>query len=497
MSDADPLSSGLASLDYILDGGYATNRCHLLEGQPGSGKTTLALQFLIAGQARGEKCLFITISESPFELRHVARTHGLSLDGIELYECAPAELSLDPEQYQSVIHASELELGETVRSVMAAVVASQPTLVVLDSLSEVRLLAHGPLRYRRQVLALKHFFFQQKCTVLLLDDLTIPEDDLTLHSLGHGVIRLEQVAMDYGAERRRLRVLKMRGRQFHGGYHDFMIRRGGISIFPRLMVADQPADLVAGRPIPSGISGLDELTGGGLDPGTTTLIQGASGTGKSTLALQFILGRLERGEKALVVSFEETLRNFQRRAAGVGLPVEAYLDNGTLIFAAVDPAETSAGQISDMVRRNIELGACSVVIDSLSGYQHALRDETYLLLHMHELLTYLNQQGVLTIVLLAQAGVVGALEPPFDMTYLADTVLLVRFFEAASEVRRAVSVIKKRTGAHERVMRELFFDAHGVQVGPVLTGFQNVLASRPVYAGSAPLLTARPAGPPW
>lgn len=492
MNDADPVASGLNSLDYILDGGFAKNRCHLLEGQPGSGKTTLALQFLIAGQARGEKCLFITISESPFELLHAARTHGFSLDGIELYECAPAELSLDPEQYQSVVHASELELGETVRSIMAAVVASAPTLVVLDSLSEVRLLAQGALRYRRQVLALKHFFLQQKCTVVMLDDLTIREDDLTLHSIAHGVIRLEQLAMDYGSERRRLRVFKMRGRAFRGGYHDFTIRTGGLDVYPRLIVQETEAPpFAATGSMSSGIAALDDLTGGGLDAGTTTLIQGPSGAGKSTLALQFIRERLERGEKALFLSFEETLNTFRRRAASVGIRIDDHLQSGALTILHIDPAETSSGQISDTVRRHIEAGVCSVILDSLSGYQHALRDENNLLLHMHELLTYLNQHGVLTIVVLAQAGAVGSLEPPVNMTYLADTVLLLRFFEAAGEMRRAVSVIKKRTGAHEHIMRELFFDNHGLQVGPRLTGFRNILSGKPAYEGVAPLLSAR------
>ncbi len=493
IADASPVTSGLASLDYILGGGFAGNRCHLIEGEPGSGKTTLAMQFLIAGQARGERCLFITISESPFELIQVAGTHGFSLDGVELFECVPPELSLDPEQYQSVVHAAELELGETVRAIMAAVIASKPTLVVLDSLSEVRLLAQGALRYRRQVLALKHFFFQQGCTVLMLDDLTVREDDLTLHSIAHGVVRLEQVAMEYGAERRRLRVFKMRGRAFHGGFHDFVIARGGLNIFPRLIAAEDAALPAASAPVSTGIDALDSLTGGGLDEGTTTLIQGPSGTGKSTLALQCVRGRLERGEKVLFVSFEETRRNFVRRATGVGFAVDRYLADGTLIFVHVDPAETSAGQISDMVRRSVRDGATSVILDSLSGYQHALRDEHYLLLHMHELLTYLNQNGIVTIVVLAQAGVVGALEPPFDMTYLADTVILLRFFEAAGEMRNAISVIKKRIGSHERVMRELSFDSHGLQVGPVLSGFQNVLSGRPAYGGTAALLVPRPA----
>ena len=490
MTDADAVSTGLPSLDYILGGGYARNRCHLIEGEPGAGKTTLAMQFLIAGQERHERCLFITISESPFELLHVAGTHGLSLDGIELFECIPPELSLDPEQYQSVVHASELELGETVQSVMAVVVTSNPTLVVLDSLSEVRLLAHGALRYRRQVLALKHFFFRQGCTVLMLDDLTVREDDLTLHSIAHGVVRLEQGAMEYGAERRRLRVFKMRGRAFHGGYHDFVIARGGLSVFPRLISSTDDSTPVD-RLVSTGVSALDTLTGGGLDAGATTLIQGASGAGKSTLALQCVRERLERGEKALFVSFEESLRNFERRAEGVGVPVRRYLDEDSLIFVEIDPAETSAGSISDMIRRMVGQGVSSVILDSLSGYRHALRDENYLLLHMHELLTYLNNKGVLTLVVLGHSGVVGASEAPFDISYLADAVLLMRYFEAQGEMRCAVSVIKKRTGSHERIMREIYFDGYGVQVGPRLAGFRDILSSRPVYEGSEALLGSR------
>ena len=494
MTDAGPVTSGLPSLDYILDGGYANNRCHLIEGEPGSGKTTLAMQFLIAGRERGEKCLFITISESPFELRQVARSHGLSLDGIELFECIPPELSLDPEQYQSVVHASELELGESVRSIMEIVVAHQPSLVVLDSLSEVRLLAHGALRYRRQVLALKHFFFQQACTVLMLDDLTVREDDLTLHSIAHGVVRLEQLAMEYGAERRRLRIFKMRGRAFHGGYHDFVIATGGLNVFPRLIAPTAEDHPDVGRPVSTGIPALDTMTGGGLDRGATTLIQGASGAGKSTLALQCVRACFERGEKALFVSFEESLLNFQRRAAGVGMPVEQHLADGSLMFVEIDPAETSAGKISNMIRRMVGQGVGAVILDSLSGYRHALRDENYLLLHMHELVTYLNNRGVLTILVLGQSGIVGASEAPFDIAYLADAVLLLRYFEAVGETRCAISVIKKRTGAHERVMREILLDSGGVQVGPRLSGFIDIASNRPIYVGGvAPLEPRNPA----
>ncbi len=490
MIDGDVVSTGLASLDYILAGGYAANRCHLLEGEPGSGKTTLALQFLIAGRDRGEKCLFITISESPVDIVGGAASHGLNLDGIELFECITPELLLNPDEQQSVVHTSDIELGETVHLIMSAVYKVEPTLVVLDSLSEVALLAQSAMRYRRQVLTLKHFFQKLNCTVLLLDDLTDVDTRLTLHSIAHGVLRLEQVAMDYGGERRRVRVFKMRGRAFQGGYHDFVIRTGGLRIFPRL-IALEDTNPTFSLPVSSGIAELDSLVGGGLDAGTTTLIMGASGTGKSTLALQFISAALDRGEPALVVSFEETQRNFERRAAGINLDERANIESGVLSFVHVDPAETSAGEISDMVRRHVAKGCRSVILDSLTGYQHALRDENCLLLHMHELLTYLNLQGVTTTVVLCQAGAVGALEPPLDMTYLADTVLLLRYFEVAGEMRRVLSVVKKRTGSHERTLREIFFDKSGVQIGPPLAGWKNIVSGRPVYAGSEPLLSER------
>lgn len=491
MIEGDVVSTGLASLDYILAGGYAYNRCHLVEGEPGSGKTTLALQFLIAGRDRGELGLCITITESPSELIAAAGAHGLSLDGIVLFECISPESLLNPEEHQSIVQPAEIELGETIGLIMAAVDKVRPTLVVLDSLSEVYCLAQDNSRYRRQILALKHFFSERGCTVLLLDDLTNVGTKLTLHSIAHGVVRLEQLAMDYGAERRRLRICKMRGRAFQGGYHDFVIRKGGLSVFPRLIARAHDALEVPWPPAGSGIAELDTLTGGGLDTGTTTLIMGASGAGKSTLALQFLYSGLKRGEPALIVSFEETQRNFERRAAGINLDTRADIEHGLLSFVHVDPAETSAGEISDTIRKHVSGGCRSVIVDSLTGYQHALRDEHYLLLHMHELLTYLNHQGVTTIILLSQAGAVGALEAPFDMTYLADTVLLLRYFEAAGEMRRALSVVKKRTGRHERTVREMFVDKLGVQVGPPLLGFRNIVSSRPIYDSAEPLLRDR------
>ena len=492
MADADPITSGLANLDYILDGGFAQNRSHLIEGHPGSGKTTLAVRFLIAGRDRGERCLFITMAESPLEMCHAAHTHGLSLDGIELFECTPPRLLLDPEQYQSVMHAADIELGETVRAIIAAVRASRPTLLVIDSLSELRLLAEGTVRFRRQVLALKQFFFEQGCTVLLLDDLTNVEDDLTLHSIAHGVVRLEQLAMEYGAERRRLRVIKMRGRAFRGGYHDFIISKGGLEIFPRHRTETAETALMANIQFSTGNSGIDLLLGGGLDAGTTSLIHGTTGTGKSTLALQCIHARLEQGQRAMFVSFEETLRNFQKRAAGLGLPITKYLASGALTFVNVDPAETSAGHLSNMISYHVADGAVSVVIDSLSGYRRALRDDNFMMLHMHELITFLNQQNVVTILVLSQTGLTGASSPTFDITYLADTLFLLRFFEAAGEMRRGLAVIKRRTGQHEQTMRELFFDSQGLQVGPPLKNFESVLVGGPVYTGDvAALLSAR------
>jgi circadian clock protein KaiC len=483
--DGAPVPSGIDTLDEILAGGFALNRSHLVEGQPGAGKTTLALQFLIHGQHQGEQGLYITLSESPAELRHVAGTHGMNIAGIEIFELIPTELSLDPKREQSVLYASELELGETVQLVKEAVAATNPKRVVFDSLSEIRLLAGGALRYRRQVLALKNFFAQHGCTVLFLDDLTDPVDDLNLHSLAHGVLRLEHLAKDYGVERRRLRVHKMRARPFRGGYHDFVIRTGGIELFPRIAAGTVANDDVTADSASSGITALDELTGGGLDRGTVTLVQGPAGSGKSSLVTQFLCAAIERGEQALVLAFDESRTNFRRRAGGMGMPVDRYLEEGRLIFRSVDPAEMSPGELANLIKRHVEQGCTAVSIDSLSGYQHAMPDENHILLQMHELLSYLNQRGVLTFLVLSQAGIVGTMRSSVDISYLADAVLLVRFFEADGVIRRALSVVKKRTGAHERSIRELFFDSRGVQVGPQLSQFDALLTGTPRRRGKA------------
>jgi circadian clock protein KaiC len=491
IDEGGPVSTGSDALDYILRGGYAANRVHLIEGEPGAGKTTLGLQFLLDGRAKGERCLYITLSESRDELHHVATTHGLDLSGIEIFELVPPELSLDLEREQSIVYASDLELGETVRLVMEEVERVGPARVVFDSLSEIRLLAQQPLRFRRQVLALKHYFAKHHCTVLFLDDLTQTQEDLSLHSLAHGVIRLEQQALAYGAERRRLRVWKMRGRPFRGGFHDFVIRKGGLDIFPRLVASAHPDDGGENRISSSGIARLDALVGGGLDFGTSTLIIGPSGSGKSTLALQFVHAAVSAGEKALFISFDETERIFRQRARGLGMDVKPFDKEGRFTFRQVDPAEMSPGELSATVRRHVGEGATVVVLDSLSGYQHAMAEEQHMLLQMHEILTYLNQQGVLTFLVLAQSGMIGQMQSPIDLTYLSDTVMLLRFFEAAGEIRRALSVVKKRTGAHESTIREFKIDDGGVQVGPKLEGFRGVLTGTPVLEGEAELLEDR------
>ncbi|MCW6506823.1 ATPase domain-containing protein [Lichenifustis flavocetrariae] len=486
------ISTGLASLDYILQGGYAFNRVHLIEGEPGSGKTTLGLQFLLDGQSKGERCLYITLSESRDELVQVAETHGWDMHGIEIFELVPPELSLDVDREQSIVYSSDLELGETVRMVMDEVDRVAPSRIVFDSLSEIRLLAQGPLRFRRQLLALKHYFAQRHCTALFLDDLTQTNDDLSLHSLAHGVLRLEQIALPYGTERRRLRVYKMRARQFRGGFHDFVIRPGGLRIFPRLTAGAHPDEGYANRVATSGIAELDTLTGGGIDYGTSTLVIGPSGSGKTTLTMQYVITALGRNEHVFFVSFDETERVFMQRAAGLGMDVSEQANHGRFVFRQVDPAEISPGELTGLIRRQVEQhGATVVVLDSLSGYQHAMLEEKYLLLQMHEIVTYLNQQGVLTFLVLTQTGMIGTMQSPVDLTYLSDSVMLLRFFESDGDIRRAMSFLKRRTGPHETTLREFRIDQSGIRVGPKLSGFRGVLTGTPIFEGEERLLKKR------
>jgi circadian clock protein KaiC len=484
------ISTGIQAFDDILAGGYVRSRVHLIEGRPGSGKTTLALQFLMAARERGENTLYVTLSEGKEELKASAATHGWSLDGVEIYELVPAELSLDPTREQSVVYSSDLELGETVKLVMDCVERVKPDCVVFDSLSDIRLLAGSPLRYRRQVLALKHYFTGKQITTIFVDDLTEEMDDANLHSLVHGVTRLEQLTIAYGAERRRLRVFKMRGRAFRGGYHDYIIRTGGLRIFPRLVASDHNVGFDEQGPASSGLPDLDKLLKGGIDRGTSTLIMGPAGCGKSTLAMQYVSAALARGEKALFISFDETRRNFYKRAGGLHIDLDKWSDSFS--FQQVDPAELSPGELSGMVREQVANGIGIVVLDSLSGYQNAMPEEQFLLLQMHEMLTYLNQQGVLTILVLAQHGLVGAMQSPVDLTYLSDNVLLLRYFEAAGQLRRAISVLKKRTGGHEPSIREYRIDKLGIRIGEPLTQFSGILTGVPRFEGQPDkLLDAR------
>lgn len=483
------VQTGSKSLDHILAGGYAPGRVHLLEGRPGSGKTTLAMQFLMAARDRGETALYVTLSEGREELLLSAASHGWVLDGISIYELIPPELSFDPSHEQSIVHTSDLELGETVQLVMDEVTRVRPSCVVFDSLSDIRLLAGSSLRYRRQVLALKHFFARKGCTAVVIDDLTEELDDANLHSLVHGVVRLEQTMVVYGAERRRLRVFKMRGRAFRGGLHDYVIRTGGLEIFPRLVANEHKEGFREGGKAASGVPELDSMLGGGLDRGTSTLIMGPAGSGKSTLAMRYAIEALARDESALFVSFDETRRNFFRRAAGLGMDFDEFGER--FAFLQVDPAELSPGELASILRHHVEeRGASVVALDSLSGYQNAMPEEQFMLLQMHELLTYLNQQGVLTMLVLAQHGLVGHMQAPVDLTYLSDTVLLLRFFEARGELRRAISVVKKRTGGHEASIREYRIDAGGLRVGEPLRDFSGVLTGVPAFLGSSQELLA-------
>lgn len=483
LPDAEPIASGVPGLDHILRGGFAAGRSHLVEGRPGCGKTTIGLQFLIAGRDRGETCLFITLSESKRELQSVAERHGFDLSGIEIFELVPPELSLDSAQRQTLVHSSDLELGETVQMALAEIERLKPDRVVFDSLSEIRLLSQGSLRYRRQVLALKSFFLLNKCTAVMLDDLTGESDDLNLHSVCHGVIRLEQLVPEYGGERRRLRVIKMRGVQIRGGFHDFVIRPGGITVFPRLVSAEH-GKIEGGDALISG-TGLDSLLKGGLPRGTTTLVIGPSGTGKSSLALTYLHAALARGEPGYLLVFDETLRIVLQRAAGLGMALDSYVENGLLQIDQIDPAELSPGELTDRIQHAVEQrGAKCVVVDSLTGYLNAMPEEQYLVLQMHEISTYLNQRGVTTLLILANHGLVGQMTASVDLTYLSDTVVLLRYFEAFGRIRRAVSVVKKRVGPHEDAIREFTLSAAGLVVGEALTNFSGVLTGVPTYHGS-------------
>jgi circadian clock protein KaiC len=475
-------SLGIAGLDDVLNGGLIRQRSFLLEGTPGSGKTTIALQYLMAGRDAGETNLYITLSETEEELKATAESHGWSLDGIDIFELLPPESLLDENQQQSLLYSSDLELGETTRSIFDAFERVRPHRVVLDSLSEIRLLAQSSLRYRRQILALKHYFAKAKATVLLLDDLTTEVNDKTVHSVAHGVLRLEQWLPDYGAERRRLRVIKYRGQKFRGGLHDFVIDTGGVQVFPRLVAAEHRVEFPH-EVLKSESAGLNALLGGGVERGSSVLALGPAGSGKSILVLSFVYSAIKRGEKASMYLFDEEIGILIQRSKMLGLDLQKMLDTGRLDLNQIDAAELSPGELSHRVRQSIDQGVRTVVIDSLNGFQNAMPQEQSLILHMHELLQYANRQGATTFLTVAQHGLLSEMKSPVDLTYLADTVILLRYFEATGRVCRAMSVIKKRTSAHETTIREFTVDSRGIVVGEPLTTFQGVLRGTPVLVG--------------
>jgi circadian clock protein KaiC len=482
-SRPSPVSTGIEGLDDILRGGFPENRLYLVEGEPGTGKTTLALQFLLEGARLGESGLYVTLSESSDELRAVAQSHGWSLDGVALHELAPTSESPRPDDEYTILHPSEVELAETTSAVLHEVERTNPARVVFDSLSEIRLLAREPLRYRRQILALKQFFVGRRCTVLLLDDRTSDSGDLQLHSISHGVVRLEQLATEFGPERRRLRVTKLRGLDFRGGYHDFRIVTGGMRVFPRMVATEhrRPRD---GGVVGSGVPELDALLGGGLIRGTSALLMGPAGAGKSIVATQYATSAAARGHHAMVYLFDEQDTTSLVRADALGLPLRSHVEGGRITLQQVDPAQLSPGEFIQGVRRGVErLDARVVVIDSLNGLLASMPEERSLIVQLHDLLSYLNHRGVVSLILMAQHGLIGNMSTPVDVTYLADTVILFRYFEVTGEVRRAISVMKNRTGRNESTIRELRFGP-GVHVGPPLTQFQGVLSGIPTIVGA-------------
>ena len=476
--------TGIRGLDEILGGGLPTRHLYLIDGEPGAGKTTLALQFLLEGVAKGERSLYVTLSESREELEGVAASHGWTLDGIEVFELSKEGLGQAEDNY-TIFHPAEVELQGTVDAVLKTVEDLHPARIALDSLSEMRLLAREPLRFRRQILGLKQFFAGRECTVLLLDDKTSPEGDLQLHSLAHGVIVLEHVALEYGSERRRLQVTKVRGVQFRGGFHDFRIERGGIRVFPRIL-HDQPRADLTDRQITSGSDALDKMLGGGVGEGSSMLITGAAGTGKSVLCAQFARAALSRGEKVLFYLFDERLNTFQQRTEMLEISLREARESGQLTVAQVEPTELSPGEFASQVVRAVEeQGVKLVVIDSISGYLQSMPQERLLSVQIHELLSFLSNNGVTCLMTLVQHGIFGnPVDEAVDVSYLADTVLLLRYFEVHGEVRKAISVVKKRSSDHERTIRECRVSKGGLKIGEPLHEFQGVLTGVPHYTGS-------------
>lgn len=471
--------TGVEGLDDVLYGGLPAGHMYLLEGDPGTGKTTIAMQFLLQGVAQGKSVLYVTLSEASEELRGSAQSHGWDFDTVPVVEFVPDEASLAAEQQYTVFHPTEVELSTTINRLTQEVARVQPSLLVIDSLSELRLLAADNMRYRRHLLGLKQFFAGRNTTVLMLDDRTADGNDLQLQSIAHGVIRLEKLSRSYGTTRRQVEIMKLRGSSFREGLHDYKIYRGGVRVFPRL-IASEHDSFFEGDLLDSGIHELDSLFAGGVPRGSSTLVIGPSGAGKSCIAMQYAYRASTRGERSIVYVFDEVLRTAKLRAEGLGMNIEPELKRGTLNMTQVDPAELSPGEFVWQIRNDVEQrGTRVVVIDSLNGLLNSMPGENDLLLHLHELLSFLNQKGVVTILVMAQQGLVGTMQSQVDVSYLADTVLILRYFEALGAIRQSIAVLKKRIGGHERTLRELIFKDGSIQVGPALEQFQGVLTGVP------------------
>lgn len=480
------VATGCAGLDEILEGGLPRGRMYLIEGDPGAGKTTLALQFMLEGVAKGERSLYITLSESRADLSHAAQSHGYSIDKVEVVELLPTENDLLPEQQYTVFHPAEVELNDRMQRIVKEIQRVRPERLVIDALSELRMLAKDPLRYRRQILSLKEFMAGQECTVLLLDDRSSRDPDLQLHSVVHGVISMDKVPREYGKTRRQVEVVKLRGTPYREGFHDYSIVTGGVVVYPRLVAAESRSEMPT-EAVSSGIPELDALTGGGLDRGTSTLLIGPAGCGKTSIAAQWAATAARRGEAVVMFTFEEAPHTLITRAAGLGIDIRPHLESGKIVIERVDPAEMTPGELSANVQEHVEkCNARMVIIDSLNGYLQSMPGEQYLAVHLHELLAYLGNRGVVSLMVLAQAGMLGsALQSAVDVSYLADNILLLRYYEARGEVRQAISTVKRRSGSHEHSIRELKLGPDKIHIGRPLQEFQGILTGTPTFLGGS------------
>ncbi len=484
-SKAERIDIGVDGLNDILGEGLPAGQMYLIEGEPGTGKTTLAMQFILAGTKAGEKGMYITLSESKSELEGSARSHDWNIEDIPIVEFIPAEASLSPEQQYTVFHPSEVELAETVQKLTELIEREKPDRLVIDSLSELRLLAADTMRYRRQLLALKHFFLGRDTTVLLLDDRSAEGSDMQLQSIAHGVVRLEKIPRSYGVTRRQVEIIKLRGSAYREGFHDYTIARGGVAVYPRL-IASEHDSLFDGERIQSGLHELDQMFGGGINRGSSTLLIGPSGSGKSTIAMIFAYAAAKRGDRAIVYAFDEVLRTAQDRLEGLGMPVREQIAKGSLAMSQINPAELSPGEFSWQIRNDVEKKDTRVVvIDSLNGFMMSMPGERDLNLHLHELLAFLNQKGVVTFLIYTQHGLIGGMQTEVDVSYLSDTVVLLRYFESKGEIRQVISVIKQRVGQHERTLRELRMSNNGVHIGEPLSSFKGVLTGVPDLSDSS------------